>query len=978
MSLSRMKVRRARARNATNRLQLESLEVRRVMAYADVVLADGPLAYYRLSDGAPVVAASETGNFAGAYQNFAAGDLGKSSPLFGDPNTAAGFDGVNNFVSVPHDPALAITGDFTAEFWMYKASEAGDWQRLLGKGADAGNVRTFGVWEEAGAGKHILFQQYDASGNAIVNFMSNTTVEIGQWYHVAATVSGNNASIYINGVLDATSVRAGVAGVDTSALTIGKAPSLHTFFPGKLDEVAIYDRALSAAELQEHVAAAKVTTINEGDSIAFDQSLEFNYDAVGQGTYTLPIGFTTGGSHANDPNPAVDLFNIAGTVPPDNYVLSNSLTSLYTNDSTTLSIWFQAYGPGVVISEVGQAAVNTGWHDSQIEVLPSGEVRARVWSLPSVSLGSVPLDGSWHHAVLRYSDPSDTLDGFLDGVEAAADVIGDRQRPAEFGNQQYYALGSRDTTHLGSGGVPFDGAVDEFSAYNVALTNAQVAALFAASVAPNYLLAIAADNAPADPDPVLHWRLDDANTGIAVNVMRNAPQNVTISYGDGSPVQNVFLANSTLPVQLAHTYTDDGSYTVTISSTNVFTGAVRTINRTVVAQGVAPEVEILGPTQVAPGQFNDFQFLVSDVSLEDSLAGFDLTIDWDDGNTELFSASSGEALSHAFELPGTYNVSLTATDKDGESASFVLAVTVTRVYVDGNGDLQIGGTTGPDRIIISSGAAGGVSVRINNVLTTVPAFPGAIYVYGQDGDDTITVTTITKPVNAYGQDGNDYIATAAGNDMLDGGAGNDRLLAGNGANLVYGGEGNDTLQGGTGVDTLYGGNGNDTLSGVGGDDFLFGEADRDALNGGVGNDYLAGGLGIDTLSGDDGNDILLGGDDGDFLYGRAGRDILIGGEGFDTLAGAAGDDLLIGEATIYDNQPHLTGALVTSIRPTWVSGLSLNARIAALDPLFTAATAPSDGESDLLIGELNDDWFLYYLAIDQIKDLKATDKTKQL
>ncbi len=156
------------------------------------------------------------------------------------------FNGTNQYVSVEDSSNLRITGDLTISFWMYKSSEATDWQRLVGKGNST--LRNYGVWEESGAGKRILFQQYDSSGIAIINLFSNSTIEVGQWYHIAVTISGNTGSIYINGNLDSTASRTGTPATSADPLTIAYAGFL-TYFPGRIDEIKIYNRALSSSEI---------------------------------------------------------------------------------------------------------------------------------------------------------------------------------------------------------------------------------------------------------------------------------------------------------------------------------------------------------------------------------------------------------------------------------------------------------------------------------------------------------------------------------------------------------------------------------------------------------------------------------------------------------------------------------------------------------------------------------------------------------
>jgi len=89
-----------------------------------------------------------------------------------------------------------------------------------------------------------------------VSVISNSEVENGQWYYIAETYDGSNFRIYIDGVLDEekalsinTVLNVGRIGADI------KAPD--KFYNGAIDEVSIYDRALSAEEIAQNFAAKK-------------------------------------------------------------------------------------------------------------------------------------------------------------------------------------------------------------------------------------------------------------------------------------------------------------------------------------------------------------------------------------------------------------------------------------------------------------------------------------------------------------------------------------------------------------------------------------------------------------------------------------------------------------------------------------------------------------------------------------------------
>lgn len=165
----------------------------------------------------------------------------------GKIGTALQFDGVKGQVIVPDAPALRLPGDLTICFWMKKVSEPAEFQRLVGKG-DA-TRRNFNVWEHEGPAKNLVFQQFDTSGKSLFWLGTRTGIEPGNWTHVAAVIGGTAVTIYVNGRADATGTRgAGEAATSADPLTFGY--GFHGHYPGFLDEVRLYNRALSAPEVQ--------------------------------------------------------------------------------------------------------------------------------------------------------------------------------------------------------------------------------------------------------------------------------------------------------------------------------------------------------------------------------------------------------------------------------------------------------------------------------------------------------------------------------------------------------------------------------------------------------------------------------------------------------------------------------------------------------------------------------------------------------
>ncbi len=195
-----------------------------------------------------------------------------------------------------------------------------------------------------------------------------------------------------------------------------------------------------------------------------------------------------------------------------------------------------------------------------------------------------------------------------------------------------------------------------------------------------------------------------------------------------------------------------------------------------------------------------------------------------------------------------------------------------RVRITGD-RIDIRGTDGHDRIVVSGTVQDGVTVTLDGQviaeLSAADLEGRRLVISGLAGDDEISVDAqYTRSVTINGDDGDDTITGGGGGDIIDGGAGDDAIAGGTGNDHIRGGAGNDRLRGQVGNDTILGGAGDDDLRGGAGDDGLFGHDGNDVLRGGAGDDGLSGGAGRDTITGGDGSDFFIGGAGVDTLDNR--------------------------------------------------------------------------------------------------------------
>ncbi len=167
------------------------------------------------------------------------------NPFFveGIAGMALTFDGVNDYVNLGNSAAFDITEQITLSAWVNTNDTAnGQHNPYVGKG------------DHAYAIKH-------ASSNSIEFFIYNAGWRVaqvsvdssfnGEWHHVAGTYDGSELKTYVDGILGATVAHVGLIDVQIHNLTIGNnSEESGRFYDGAIDEVNIYNRALSKGEIR--------------------------------------------------------------------------------------------------------------------------------------------------------------------------------------------------------------------------------------------------------------------------------------------------------------------------------------------------------------------------------------------------------------------------------------------------------------------------------------------------------------------------------------------------------------------------------------------------------------------------------------------------------------------------------------------------------------------------------------------------------
>ena len=221
---------------------LASTEGAAAATYSSVVLADGPVGYWRFGGpaGSTAMTDSSPSNNTGTLLNGVA--LGQAGALSNDPDTAASFDGVNDSGRVPDANSLDVGSVFSVEGWIRRSTTTKSYE-LMNKGGNGIQL----VVMSAGNGNEVWIRK------ANVSTIARSSAPIpadGKYHHVVATMNGlGPATIYVDGQPGTITVTPNQAIQNTTfPLTVGGAGTAQAYY----DEFAIYPRPLAAAEVLEH------------------------------------------------------------------------------------------------------------------------------------------------------------------------------------------------------------------------------------------------------------------------------------------------------------------------------------------------------------------------------------------------------------------------------------------------------------------------------------------------------------------------------------------------------------------------------------------------------------------------------------------------------------------------------------------------------------------------------------------------------
>jgi len=221
------------------------------ITYAQEVMMDNPLAYWRFDETSGTVAVDSSGHGNdGTY----VGDvtLGQPGAIANDPGTSVKFDGMTAWMSAGDVLAFTGTAPCSFEAWVNPVLDTYYHDVLSRTDGQGGTTVGYLMYVEPQAAPAMVdFAHYSGSSSNIAE--SNTAVASGVFTHLVGVYDGTTIYIYGNGaLLDSKPTDFATPATTSPFVVAAQSGGLTSWFNGEIDEVAVYGAALPPSRIQAH------------------------------------------------------------------------------------------------------------------------------------------------------------------------------------------------------------------------------------------------------------------------------------------------------------------------------------------------------------------------------------------------------------------------------------------------------------------------------------------------------------------------------------------------------------------------------------------------------------------------------------------------------------------------------------------------------------------------------------------------------
>lgn len=506
------------------------------------------------------------------------------------------FDGVSNYVTMGDVLGFDRTDPFSISAWIKVGAGGGS---FVSKMETTGTIRGYDIGIDEGDSFRVTWILRHDQATLDRMFIKSTTTGLndGQWHHVVVTWDGDvaggvaGANIYLDGALDTPiTVTDGLTGTLLNSIPFnisGRNNGVAEVYSGGIDEVAVYDKELSADEVAQlynggwpaDLGAARrpsglVGWWRMGDGDTFPTLRGRSRAPALQVSELLRDLARPATGDRNGAFQNMEDADITSDVPGDRHGYSTTFggTDEYINfgnvytfdydDPFSFSVWTKlavGSGGGCVISKIQGGGSMRGYIFRLYPTVVVMQLLNESFYAIQVNVDYID-DGAWHHIVVTWDgDASPGAAGvvfYIDGVLATPTVVFDLLGSRTITNVNNFNIGRRDYF----ADQYFVGSIDEVSVYTKALSASEASDIYNGGTPTDNL------ELSSEPNLYSYWGMGETEpyegtmSGLmaAEDIVTDAPDPWAFQFA--TPVDSYGASFTVLPVPpgVTMTFTDPG------------------------------------------------------------------------------------------------------------------------------------------------------------------------------------------------------------------------------------------------------------------------------------------------------------------------------------------------------------------------------------------------------------------------------------
>jgi hypothetical protein len=389
------------------------------------------------------------------------GTLNGAAYAPGKVSQAFSFDGTEGYVNVPYSSSLDLQGSLTITAWINSTNNSS-----LNRGI-AGKAGGYQIYVEAGG--LLVFGFYNVSGGWTL-LHSSILIPENAWVHVAGTFNSTDGTmqLYINGAPDTSLSTAQRLSANANPVKVGGFGSDGSPFSGRIDEVGIFNPALSASEIAtiynaDSSGMCRPSVVPPSGLVSWWQGENDATDYIGVNNGTLKNGASFAQGKVGQ------AFSFNGT---NQYVeVPNSTLWNFGSNDFSINFWVNFDGAdSFFLGHDNGGYVQNKW----IFYLSGGKLSFHINGPYSVEIGQFPYTfapGQWYLLAVTRSGSTYTIyvNGAPLGTATDNRAIPDATAPLTIGQSE---------------GIKFvNGLMDEIGIFSRALAADEIASIYNAGSA---------------------------------------------------------------------------------------------------------------------------------------------------------------------------------------------------------------------------------------------------------------------------------------------------------------------------------------------------------------------------------------------------------------------------------------------------------------------------------------------------------------